>query len=313
MLDYDTFLSELYVSIDDFCKSRPTLLEALLDAPGEPTALFPSEVATLVLFAQWARFRSERDFYRFAQQRLRTLFPRLPARAQFNRAERRYAPLIVAFFQHLARRLGARESAYEILDRFGVATRHLGRRGYEWLAGYAQVGYCTRLGFFHGLQVLTALTPEGVLTGLGVGSGNSKDQPMAESFLALRHTPDSRFASVGVPAGSQTYVADKGFSGPKLHQRWRESYGAELICAPQRRHGPSWPKALRRWVATLRQVIESVHEKLLECFRLERERPHTMSGFFVRLCAKAGLHNFCIGLNRRLGRPDLAFADLLDW
>jgi len=31
------------------------------------------------------------------------------------------------------------------------------------------------------------------------------------------------------------------------------------------------------------------------------------------LAAKVALHNFCIWLNRQLGRPDLAFADLIDW
>jgi len=30
------------------------------------------------------------------------------------------------------------------------------------------------------------------------------------------------------------------------------------------------------------------------------------------LAAKAALHNFCIWLNQRLGRPNLAFADLID-
>ena len=31
------------------------------------------------------------------------------------------------------------------------------------------------------------------------------------------------------------------------------------------------------------------------------------------VAAKAGLHNACGWLNRKLGRPDLAFADLIDW
>jgi hypothetical protein len=31
------------------------------------------------------------------------------------------------------------------------------------------------------------------------------------------------------------------------------------------------------------------------------------------LAAKITLHNFCIWLNEQLGRPSLAFADLVDW
>jgi hypothetical protein len=33
----------------------------------------------------------------------------------------------------------------------------------------------------------------------------------------------------------------------------------------------------------------------------------------ARLAAKVTLHNFCIALNVHLGRPRLAFADLVDW
>ena len=313
MLDYDTFLTELYVLIDDFGKTRPALLKRLVSGPGPATALSPSETATLAILGQWGRFRSERDFYRFAEQRLRPLFPQLPARSQFNRAQRRYAPLIVAFFQHLARRLGARKSPYEILDRCGLATRACGRRGGEWLHGCADKGWCSRLGFFWGLQLMCAVTREGVLTGFGLAPGRTKDQPMAESLLGLRHCPDPRVPWVGEPAAGSTYVLDKGFSGRNRHREWAQRYGSEAVCAPQRGHGTPWPRTLRRWLARLRQIIETVHDRLLNTFRLEEERPHAMAGLFARLSAKAALHNVCIWLNRKLGRPDLAFADLLAW
>ena len=232
MLDLDTFLVELYVSVDEFCK--PVVHPA---RPGRSAALYPSEVVTLSVLGQWSHFASELAFYRFAQRRLRAFFPRLPDHSQFVRQQRRHEAVLAGFFQHLARQLQAPQSPFEIVDRVGVATRHIGRRGFEWLAGYSAIGYSNRLGYFHGLQVLTAVTADGVLTGFGVGAGNTKDQPMAESFFALRHTPQPRFPSVGTAAGNQTYVADKGFSGPKLHRKWRQAYGAQLICAPQRRHG----------------------------------------------------------------------------
>ena len=309
MLDYDTFLLELYVSVDEFCKHSVKLPVH----PGPEPALSASEVLTLSIFGQWGHFASESSFYRFAQRRLRPLFPTLPARSQFNRQERQLQSVLEAFFLHLAQELKAQESPFEVLDRVGIATRWCGRRGGEWLHGYANRGLCNRLGFFHGLHLLSAVSAEGVLTGYGVGPGSAKDQPMAETLFALRQHPESRFGSVGVPAGSGTYVLDKGFSGPHLHRRWQAEYGAHIVCAPQKGHGSHWPKALRRWVASLRQIVETVHEKLLQSFRLERERPHTLNGFFTRMAAKAGLHNFCIWLNRQYGRADLAFADLIDW
>lgn len=74
-----------------------------------------------------------------------------------------------------------------------------------------------------------------------------------------------------------------------------------------------WPKKLRKWLASIRQMVETVFEKFLVTFRLERERPHKLDGLRTRLAAKVALHNFCIGLNRQLERPSLAFADLLGW
>jgi hypothetical protein len=69
-----------------------------------------------------------------------------------------------------------------------------------------------------------------------------------------------------------------------------------------------WPKALRRWLASIRQIIETVNDKLLNTFGLARERPHDLTGFQARLAAKVGLHNFCIWVNLHLGRAPLAEA-----
>jgi hypothetical protein len=74
-----------------------------------------------------------------------------------------------------------------------------------------------------------------------------------------------------------------------------------------------WPKRLRRWLAGGRQMGETVDEKLHHTFRLDRERPHELSGVQARLAAKSARHNFCLWLNEQLGRPRRAFTDLVDW
>jgi hypothetical protein len=72
MLDVDTFLTTLYVMVDDFCHSHsPTPKK-----PGPQASLCASEVITLAIFARWGRFSSERDFYRYARTSLcAMLFP----------------------------------------------------------------------------------------------------------------------------------------------------------------------------------------------------------------------------------------------
>src|SRR3712207_7169658 len=87
MVDADTFLTALYVVVDDFCKAH---LPPASPCPGPAAALTRSEVLTLAIFGQWCSFGSERGFYRYARRHLRGAFPALPAREQFNRQLRRH-------------------------------------------------------------------------------------------------------------------------------------------------------------------------------------------------------------------------------
>jgi len=151
-----------------------------------------------------------------------------------------------------------------------------------------------------------------VITGYGFGSGNTKDQTLAETFFAARQLPQPALPSVGRPSG-EPYVADSGFIGAKRHTGWAATYGARVLCPPYRSAAKNWPPKLRRWFGGLRQIIESVNGNLVEHFRLDHDRPHTLDGFAARLAAKVALHNVCCWPNRQPGRPVLAAADLLGW
>ena len=309
MVDTETFLTTLYVIVDDFCKTKWPL-EAT--HPGPQASLSRSEVVTLAVFGQWSRFESERGFYRYADSHLRAAFPSLPAREQFNRLMRAHRDAIVTFGLFLVGLMQAQACLYELLDSSGVATRNAKRRGAGWLAGQADIGWSTRLGWYEGFHLLCAITPQGVITGFGFGAGSTHDQRLAETFFAARAQPTEALPSVGAKALG-VYVADKGFAGDDPHTQWREFYGAQVITAPHQGSKKKWPKEWRRWLAGLRQVIETIYDKLLNAFRLARERPHDLTGFQARLAAKVGLHNFCIWFNLQLDREPLAFADLLEW
>ena len=229
MTDTDTFLTILYVMVDDFCKCQsppqPT--------PGPRASLTGSEVITLIIFSQWARFRSERDFYRYATSRLRPAFPTLPRRSQFNRLARRHYGTLAAYFRHLVNLLQGQHCAYEALDSSGVPTRSAKRRGAGWLAGPADIGWSNRWGWYEGFHLLLSVNPEGVITGFSFAPASVKDQTLAQDFFAFRHTPHPRLPTLGEPAQGW-YVVDKGFEGQAAAQRWRDDYGAWVICPPKR-------------------------------------------------------------------------------
>jgi hypothetical protein len=308
-MDLDTFLTTLYVMIDDFCQSAGF---AEKQRPGPAASLSCSEVLTLAVFGQWARFPSERAFYRYAASHLRAAFPTLPEREQFNRLQRSYRDVIAAFALFLVEQMQARNCLYEALDSSGIPTRDAKRRGTGWLAGQADIGWSNRIGWYEGFHLLTSITPTGVITGFGFAPASCNDHTLAETFFTVRQHPSPRLPSVGAPAHG-VYVADKGFAGDDLHRRWHAQYSAEVISPPHQRSKVHWSKEWRRWLAGLRQIIETIYDKLLNTFRLARERPHALDGFQARLAAKVALHNFCIWLNGQLGRDPLAFAELLDW
>jgi len=308
MLDLDTFLTTLYVFVDDTVKTlRPRCRK-----PGPLPKLSESEVVTLAMLSQWKQFTSERLFARYAKRHLRAAFPTLPHRTQLNRAIRACHDLLVAVGQALVRTLQHTPSTYEVLDGMGVAVRNNKRIGPGWLDGMANTGWSNRLGWYDGFHVLTAVDPTGVVTGYAVAPASTKDQPYAEDFLAARAFPAPRLAMVGLPAAGP-YLADSGFEGRERHRRWAEQFGALVLAPPRNDRKHAWPSTWRDWHERHRQIVETAHGKWTEQLRLDEERPHTLAGFLARLAALAALHNACIWFNRALGREPLAFAELIDW
>src|SRR6266851_8878898 len=310
MIDLDTFITTLYVMVDEYCQSKG---EPERPKPGLEASLSQSEVITLVLFGQWGQFPSERAFYRYASHHLREAFPQLPDCSQFNRLQRTYRDEITAFALFLVQVLQARQTAYEVLDSTAAVTRDAKRRGLGWLAGQADIGWSNRIGWYEGFHLLLCVTPQGVMTGFGEALASTHDQHLAATLFAARQTRSPRLPSAGLPTQG-SYLADKGFAGERPRRQWKEHYQVDLVTPPhQSSRRQRWPKVLRRWLASLRQIIETINDKLLHTFRLARERPHDLTGFQAHLAAKVALHNFCIWLNLQLDRAPLAFAELLDW
>lgn len=212
----------------------------------------------------------------------------------------------------LGQQVSEAETTFEILDCTGLPTRDCKRRGAGWLPEIAALGYCTRLGWYTGIRLLVCCGPRGAITGYGLAPGNTNDRSLAETFLAARHHPHPDLPSVG-PATSDRYLADKGFAGRAWVAHWAQDAHATVLAPPERNHAHAWTSAQRHCHAGKRQIVETVMDKLLNRFRLSRERPHQLAGFQARIAAKVALHNVSIWFNRQAHRPSLAFADLIDW
>jgi hypothetical protein len=243
---------------------------------------------------------------------LRAALPPLPPREPCKRQVRQPAAALVAFVLPLVHLWVAQRCAYAALDSSGGPPREAKRRGAGGLPGLAAMGWSNRRGWDEGVQLRLAGHPGGLSTGCGLGPASSKAHPLAETGFALRGPPPPALASVGAPACGPSVVAT-GFAGPANQQTWGKASGAHVICPPQRQSRAPWPKRLRRGLAGVRQRVETVEEKLGHTCRLDRERPHALRGLQARVAAKRALQNFCGWFNEQLGRPRLAFTDVVDW
>ena len=162
-MDLDSFLVSLYVLVDDWRRrQRP----ADRPKPGRPALLSASEVLTLAILAQWPRFRSERDFWRFAQAHLRSYFPRLVSQDQLNRPIRALKSELRALQSGLAGKLADPSEAYRVMDTTLVPAIVRARARREGLfAGQASFGrWRSKAEWVYGFKVALVVSPEGVVT-----------------------------------------------------------------------------------------------------------------------------------------------------
>jgi len=295
-MDLDSFLTSLYVSVDDWWQTHylPTARKL-----GRPALLADSEVLTLAILAQWPRFRSERDFWRFASAHLRGYFPNLCSQSQFNRRARDLEAEMRALQGAFASELVEPSAVYRVLDTSlipAIVRVRACRKGL--FAGQASFGRnASKTEWVYGFKVALVVDPQGVVTAFGLAPAASDERPIGDALVdSDRH---------------EAYLADKGFAGAEWERRWLKEYGALVAATPKNNDRRAWPKEDRRWASGKRQIIEGVIGQLKDFFALERHRAKTLGGLLARLAAKVAAYTCGQRINGSLGRPLRHLADLL--
>lgn len=299
-MDLDSLLIALYTMVDDWSKeSRCCPTSPMRRRPGRPVVFSDSEVLTLAILSQWPRFRSERDFYRFANAHLRDYFPNLLSHGQLNRRIRAVEPELRALQRYLASILVDGSDVYHILDTTlipAVVRVRACRKGL--FAGQASFGRnVSKTEWIYGFKVGLSVNPEGVITAFGLAPANTDERPIGD-FLVASDDHD-------------TFLADKGYSSLEWERHWLQERGALVAATPQENTRRAWAQKARRWAAGKRQLIEGVIDQLKDLFALERHRAKTLGGLLTRLAAKVAAYTCGQYLNVQLGRPLRHLADLL--
>src|SRR5262249_23054646 len=116
-MDLNTFLTELYVLVDDWYKSEYGASGWV--HVGRQALMSDSEVLTVGLLCQWrvgGAWASERGCVRWMQAHGRGWFPHMLGRSAFNRRIRRLWCCFIRLQQAVATWLGSQATPYECVD-----------------------------------------------------------------------------------------------------------------------------------------------------------------------------------------------------
>lgn len=159
---------------------------------GPPLRMSDSEVLTVALAGQWqvgVPWRSERGVVRYMQRQGRHWFPTMLGKSAFNERVRQLWAALVGLQHWLARQLEQAGDLYESVDCVLLPACSLAQAASadgHWL-WWGQLGYGgNQGGWYWGEQVLTSVTPSGVVTGWLVGPAASDDRWMLQAFLSAR-------------------------------------------------------------------------------------------------------------------------------
>lgn len=337
-MDLETFFTLLYVFVDDWYKTK--VLPHKPKRGGPPPRMSDSEVLTVALAGQWrvgVPWRSERGLVRYIHRHLLPLFPTMLQRSAFNERVRRLWGAFILLQEAAAECLTGPDDVYECVDTLPLpafSTAQSQREKGHWLWESTVGTGGTQGGYYIGEQLLIAHNRQGAITGWLIGSAYIDDRWMLEGMLSARtgrpqligpapHPSTPRAQWIEPPAGHigpyqavgrwspRPILADKGFNGWRWRDHWAHHYATQVITAPPKSSRLAWPKSLRRWLASHRQIADTIYSHLVDVFGIKRLGAHSRWGQYTHMAAKMAALNIGMFINQWLGRPLCALPTLL--
>lgn len=325
-INADTFLTTVYVTVDDFCSRHLPPLRS-----GPKPSMSDSEVLTILLLKAW-HGSSERGALAWIAQTYGACFPKLLSPSAFNRRARALAPLMTRLLHDLAAQLKVWEEPYEIIDGLPIplASPPRGQHRRCFDQDEADIGRSSSgKDWYYGVSLLDCVTASGVITGFVTAPAKSGERWAATALFSWRADPavppieieqtaKTRRRShrpVG-PLGHHLspttagdvvtgiYLADRNFTGDAWQDAWRTLCGATVITQDQ------ISSMYLHWFHDARQRIETVFAVLTSVLHIKYPRVRSEQGLIMHLVSACTALNLGIYTNRMYGRRDLQHGTL---
>jgi hypothetical protein len=335
MMDLETFFTTVYVLVDDWYKEQIADMKPKVGAPAQ---MSDSEVLTVALVGQWrvgVPWQSERGLVRYMQAHGRGMFPTMLGKSAFNQRVRDLWGAFILLQQIVSELLDSARAVYECVDSLplvafsgGQALRQREHRLWQSTVGRGAGSW------FWGDHLLAAVSRNEVVTGWLLGTAAINDRWLLEAFVSARagqpqlveparETPAARAEQTPPPVGAigpfqavgfaqdRPYLADKGFNGKRWSSHWQTQYQATVITAPPDNTSQRWASRAKVWLASHRQIIETVFARLEGVFHIKHLNVHSRWGLYTRVAAIMAAYNIGLFINRLLGRPLGTLATLI--
>ena len=290
--DLDTFVTALYVTIDDALRTRPELRQ-WRPKVGLVPKLADAELVTLAVLQALLGFTSETRFLRHARGHLRHLFPYVPNQSGYNKRLRKAEAQLKAVIRLLATDTDLWGDDTWVMDSTPVEcgrSRPTALR--SDLAGWASYGYCaSHSRWFWGLRLHLVCTPTGLPVTFALANPKIDEREVARDLFD---------AEPGLLRPGQTILADKGYASREF-EAYLGEHGATLV-------RPATARERRRTTPLLkpfRQLIESVNATLKTQLDLERHGGRTPGGVMTRVLQRLLALTAAIWHNAKSGQPAL--------
>ncbi len=265
-------LVRIFVEVDDFCKQlacyihkgRLLVDENARSPRGPQSGLADSEIMTILLVAQYARFRDFKTFYGFLTKTYAEYFPGLPSYQRFIELMHRVTFPMILFVQAHA---GKKTGLYYV-DSSCLPVCHIKRsKRHKTFESIAKYGH-TSVGCFFGLKLHIVTNHLGELMAFKITKGHNHDVTVAPSLLS---------SLTGLAFG------DKGYLGKKLFDQLLQT-GLKLVTKKRKNMKNHEPiSSFEKQMLRKRGLIETVIGHLKHHFQIWHTRHRSMRNAITHL------------------------------
>lgn len=286
---FQDFSLYAFVIVDDIWRQ----MRPYFSRPGPDPICSDSELITMAIVGEcrgWARETELIDNWQFH----RDLFPNIPSRSRFNRRRRHLMFAINTIRRIVLQTLDVAQAKTHVIDSLPIPAIHfhlVPSSKNDWEAYGARYGrVSTKKQTIFGYKLHMLVTVDGVIIDFELAGANASDLKVGQELLE-NHT-------------DIMVLGDKGYISQEVASTLADQFRIRLITLPRRNQKKQLNRDTRRFINSVRQIIETVNGQLTDQFNIEKNYAHSFSGLAARLYTKLAAHTICIYINRMLGRTE---------